>query len=185
MAYVINTSTSAAVTLNLAQGRVQLAPRSYCTLHSVDLERARRIYNSKDLNLYVAETDAELELILGPIDEEKQEDPGTETSPIDEDPVDIGPSEPKDPDVDTESEAQDDNDTLVTSAPAQLGGQSEEEPDKAVIKQQLLDSIEVLRTQNDIDPLKELATHFGIQFMPNIGIDKLAARIVDFVQKSY
>lgn len=64
MAYIINTSTVAAVTLNLSQGRVRLEPQQYCELHDQDLDKARTYYNNKDLNLYVANTDKELELIL-------------------------------------------------------------------------------------------------------------------------
>ena len=64
MAYIINTSTVAAVTLNLSQGRVQLEPQQYCELHDNDLEKAKACYNNKDLNLYLAMTKEELDLIL-------------------------------------------------------------------------------------------------------------------------
>lgn len=64
MAYIINISTNAATTLNLQQGRVKLEPLDYCEIHTADLEFAREHYNSKELNLYIAETDKELELIL-------------------------------------------------------------------------------------------------------------------------
>ena len=64
MAYIINISTNAATTLNLQQGRVKLEPLDYCEIHAADLEFAREHYNNKDLNLYIAETDKELELII-------------------------------------------------------------------------------------------------------------------------
>lgn len=64
MAYIINISINAATTLNLQQGRVKLEPLDYCEIHAADLEFAREHYNNKDLNLYIAETDKELELII-------------------------------------------------------------------------------------------------------------------------
>lgn len=203
MAYIINTSSTAATTLNLAQGRVQLAPRSYCELHAIDIERARRLYNSKELNLYIVETDKELELILGSKKEKSDQDetktsaPDLNTQPVTNENIAGSTSDNSEPDETaqilalknqyeqlTEKDAEETKSEIQDPNPEEEQKDTEQsQNDQNAMKLKLIEQVKLARMQGSIAVLKELATKLGIQFMPNIGIDKLTARILDSLQK--
>lgn len=73
MAYLINTSKTAATTVNLSQGRVCIRPQSFTEVVDADIDTARKFYNSKELNLFLAESKEEMDLILGSANVELQE----------------------------------------------------------------------------------------------------------------
>jgi hypothetical protein len=173
--YIINTSTKATVTVNLVQGRVQIAPLSYCELHDQDLEKAKAIYNSNELNLYVAETEKEVQLILGKKEQEDTTQENTDANPVPGDndensKENVGSSDNKENDLRT--------DANVDPVPE---GANEDSANKA--KQQVINIIEELRAESNLDKLKELASELGVSFAYNIGFDALASKIADFIEK--
>lgn len=198
MAYIINTSPVALTTLNLVQGRVQLEPLSYCELQDVDASYAKQVYNSKDLNLYVAETKEELDLILGAYkkpEEPKQEVPSG-IAIITEDAVTVVSSEESAQSEETEeseeeSLEEDQSSEVVTEeqgseetskedseeSKESQENSSEEDPKQKYIET-IKASIDSYREAADIESLKALAKTLGISFMYNISFDKLSEKIL-------
>lgn len=193
MAYIVNISETAAITLNLAQGRVQLEPKGYCVLSSIDIEQAKQNYNSKELGLCVVETEQELNLILGKQtatfaadikpenlvlapDMETIPDPGfipsvqetdvaEETDDSDEDET----SENSINEEDNEEDNEKDNNN---------GKDEEELSEEAKAKRKLINTIEAYRAADNLNGLKELATKLNIPYMYNISFDKLASKVL-------
>ena len=204
MAYLINTSNIAATTVNLAQGRVQLEPLTYCELHDIDIEKARKFYNSAELNLYVAETDKELNLILNP-DKNNQKDENTDAentvsnSIATADPLD--PVDSPDPTDQVENQNQVASDLVENTAdvpvvpitvsenvpvdPVEEPIKTEEndQNQKEALKKQIISHVELYKQQRNLIALKELAAKLGIPFMHNISIEKLANRIIQSLDK--
>lgn len=211
--YLINTSPNAAITVNLIQGRVLLEPLSYCELHNQDKARAKQIYNSKELNLFVAESEKELELILKNKETlqkiEIQSESTTETEDAPESEEDSKTSEDNTEDSSEETNNQNNNteetvttaqdetpvttpteETVVTESgdPEKIEESKEtekeespEEDQKAKNRQQIVDAINIYRSQGNLRALKEMATKLGIHFMHNIGFNALTLKIMEHI----
>ena len=166
MAYIVNISETTAITVNLSQGRVQLEPNGYCELHPLDLERAKKCYNSKEVGLCVVETDHELELLTS-----KKEQPARKPK-TDE----VAPATAQ-----TNSQINDQS-AVVPPAPVTATENSSDDSSdvdpKEKAKKEIEERIELYRSQGNLNDLKELATKLGISYMYNISFDKLAEKIL-------
>jgi hypothetical protein len=192
-AYIINTSKVAATTVNLIQGRVQIAPLSYCELHEQDLEKARKYYNSKDLNLFVAESEEELNLLLPEEHKENENE-----NDVDENNDDENDASDADENEGTGNSGESDNASDETSnieeakedgKDPQEGTSNENEQkdandddaenDQDQKKAQIKEIVALYLEQGNLDAIKDLASKLEIRYMPNIRIDTLASRILD------
>ena len=196
MAYIINTSTVAAVTLNLSQGRVQLEPQQYCELHDNDLEKAKTCYNNKDLNLYLAMTKEELDLIL---QDKHQKTEMANIKAIEEEAVVIsdrplpiptidnaGQSEDEvETEVEDEAEDEDEVDAELTDeTPAPVEEETKEEEDQTakLAKENLQAQIEILREADNLEGLKDLATKLSVPYTHNIKAETLANKLLEYLK---
>lgn len=201
MAYIINTSTVAAVTLNLSQGRVQLEPQQYCELHDNDLEKAKTCYNNKDLNLYLAMTKEELDLIL---QDKHQKTEMANIKAIEEEAVVIsdrplpiptidnaGQSEDEVEDeveAEVEDEAEDEDEvedaewTDETPAPVEEETKEEEDQTAKLAKENLQAQIEILREADNLEGLKDLATKLSVPYTHNIKAETLANKLLEYLK---
>ena len=208
MAYIINTSTVAAVTLNLSQGRVQLEPQQYCELHDNDLEKAKACYNNKDLNLYLAMTKEELDLILQdkhqktemvnikaieegavvisdrPLPIPTIDNAGQSVDDI-EDEDDVEDDIEDEDNVEDEDEAEDAEWTDETPAPVEdVEEETKEEEDQTakLAKENLQAQIEILRGTDNLEGLKDLATKLSVPYTHNIKAETLANKLLEYLK---
>lgn len=207
MAYIINTSTVAAVTLNLSQGRVQLEPQQYCELHDNDLEKAKACYNNKDLNLYLAMTKEELDLILQDkhqkaemanmktIEEEAVvisdrplpiptiDNAGQSEDEVDAELTDETPAPAEDAEDETEDEDEVDAEwTDETPAPVEEETKEEEDQTAKLAKENLQAQIEILREADNLEGLKDLATKLSVPYTHNIKAETLANKLLEYLK---
>ena len=199
MAYIINTSTVAAVTLNLSQGRVQLEPQQYCELHDNDLEKAKACYNNKDLNLYLAMTKEELDLILQDKHQKTEmanikaiEDEAVVISdrPLPIPTIDNAGQSEDEVEAEVEDEAEDEVDVEdgecadETPAPAEDVEETKEEEDQTakLAKENLQAQIEILREADNLEGLKDLATKLSVPYTHNIKAETLANKLLEYLK---
>lgn len=165
MAYIVNISDNTAVTINLQQGRVQLNPKEYAELSPLDVEPAKKNYNSKELGLCVVETEQELRMI---VPEQKAEE-STEEIPTDDDSQDNQDDQINQDDQESEEQKSDDQ---------KENNQTREltEKEKAILDVKA--KIDQYRSEQNLNDLKELATKLNISYMYNISFEKLAEKIL-------
>ena len=165
MAYIVNISDNTAVTINLQQGRVQLNPKEYAELSPLDVEPAKKNYNSKEFGLCVVETEQELRMI---VPEQKAEE-STEEIPTDDDSQDNQDDQINQDDQESEEQKSDDQ---------KENNQTREltEKEKAILDVKA--KIDQYRSEQNLNDLKELATKLNISYMYNISFEKLAEKIL-------
>lgn len=167
MAYIVNISDNAAVTINLQQGRVQLNPKEYAELSPLDVEPAKKNYNSKEFGLCVVETEQELRMIVPEQKAEESEEESVEEIPDDGD-------DSQDDQInqdDHESEEQESDDQKENN-------QTQELTEKAKAILDIKAKIDQYRAEQNLNDLKELATKLNISYMYNISFEKLAEKIL-------
>lgn len=177
MAYIVNISDNAAVTINLQQGRVQLNPKEYAELSPLDVEPAKKNYNSKEFGLCVVETEQELRMIVPEQKAEESEESEEESveESVEEIPDDGDDSQDDQGDQinqdDHESEEQESDDQKENN-------QTQELTEKAKAILDIKAKIDQYRAEQNLNDLKELATKLNISYMYNISFEKLAEKIL-------
>lgn len=170
MAYIVNISDNAAVTINLQQGRVQLNPKEYAELSPLDVEPAKKNYNSKEFGLCVVETEQELRMIVPEQKAEESEEESVEEIPDDGDDSQDNQGDQINQD-DHESEEQESDDQKENN-------QTQELTEKAKAILDIKAKIDQYRAEQNLNDLKELATKLNISYMYNISFEKLAEKIL-------
>ena len=184
MSYIINISDTNTTTINLVQGRVELKPKEWRALCPEDVDRARKLYNKKELNLCIVNSQREIELIVGasekPITEETENiitnDESTQTS-TDSESTETQDGETTESTGSAETSVDTENSSQETETTESEDEDEDLDPEAKAIKD-LRERIAQYRSEGNLNALKELATKLSVNFMPNIGTDKLAERIL-------